>query len=109
MPTMPTNVPESPKGRVRPSAWWYALVPIIFLVGVGFGVAGGIDEGRQVVDSFSKLGADGAGSIDMEADQKATVMAIWDDGRSTDGIARPPANVTVIGPGGAPVVFRVGG
>ena len=106
---MPTNYAAPPQGRVRPSAWWYALVPIIFLAGIGFGVAGAIDEGRAIADSVSTLGADGRGTVELDAGDTATVMAYWEDGRSTESIERPPATVTITDPDGDAIAFDPAG
>ncbi len=104
-----TTSQSASQRRVRPSGWWYVLVPILVFAGLGVGIVGGIDEGRAVADSFASLGADGRGTTDLEAGDEATVMAFWNDGRSTDGIDRPPATVVVSGPHGDPVEFDQAG
>lgn len=100
---------DVPGQRVRPSAWWYLLVPILLMAAVAFGIAAGIDEGRRIADSFRTLGADGTGSIPLEAGEEPTVWAVWQDGRSSDAISRPPAQVEVTGPRGQDIDFQPGG
>lgn len=96
---------EAKPQRVRPSGWWYALVPLLLVVGAGFAITNGIDEGRRIADSFHGLGDDGKGSIDLDAGDEPTIWAVWGDGRSTDGISRPPARVRIVGPDGDEVEF----
>ncbi len=108
VPTPPTTPMPSapPQGRVRPSGWWYVLVPIIFFAGVGFAIAGAISWGIDIAESYELVGADGKASIQLDAGDDGTVFAVWDDGRSTDNITRPPATVTVTGPDGEDVAFN---
>lgn len=80
-------------------------MPILLLVGIGYGVAAAIDEGRAVADSFSSLGRDGRGTVELEAGDTATVMAFWEDGRSTESITRPVAVVEITGPDGDDIAF----
>ena len=102
-----TTAPATPK--VRPSAWWYALVPVVFLAGVAIAVLAAIDEGRTIADSFSRVGDDGRASIELAAGEEATVFALWSDGRSSDSVTRPPATIAVTGPDGDDVTFRPAG
>lgn len=106
-PSMSTS-PTAPQGRVRPSGWWYALVPIVFLAGVGFAVAGAISWGFDIAESYELVGSDGTASVQLDAGDERTVFAVWDDGRSSDSLSRPPAKVTVHGPGGGDVAFEHG-
>lgn len=96
---------QSQVQRIRPSAWWYLLVPVLLVSGVAFGIANGVDEGRRIADSFHGLGDDGSGTVELEAGDSPTVWAVWDDGRSSESVTRPPATVRITGPGGTPVAF----
>jgi len=104
LPTTPLSSHAS-LGRVRPAGWWYLFVPLLFLAGIGVGVVTAVDEGRGVIDSFSTLGSDGVGTVQLEAGDEATVFALWDDGRGTDALERPVSTVVVTGPGGEAVTF----
>lgn len=99
------NTLPATRTRVRPSGWWFVLVPLLLVAGIALGVQRGIDEARTIADSFERLGSDGVGQIDLVAGDEATVWAIWDDGRGTDTLARPDARVTITAPGGATVPF----
>lgn len=96
---------DVPSQRVRPSGWWYVLVPLLMVAGLAVAVDRGIDEVRAIAASFEPLGDDGAASIVLDAGDEPTVWAIWDDGRSSDSIARPPARVTITGPDAQAVPF----
>ena len=98
-----------PTGPIRPSGWWYLLVPVLLLAGVAAGVATALDEGRAVFNSFSTLGADGAGSVELESGDEATVFALWSDGRATSTLERPEAAVAIIDPAGETVRFDPAG
>lgn len=100
---------QIPSMRVRPSAWWYLLIPLVLLAGAAAAITAGIDEAREIRDSFHTLGNDGRGTIELEAGDEPTVWAVWNDGRSTDSMTRPPANVQITGPGGQAVPFRARG
>lgn len=95
---------EERAARVRPSGWWYVLVPLLAVLGIVGGVLAAVEEGREVAESFRLLGEDRRGSIDLEAGDEATVWAVWQDGR--DDPERPAAAVLVRGPAGEPVAFR---
>lgn len=98
----PSSLPAT---RIRPSRWWYLLVPLIFLAGAAAGIVSAIDEGRSVLDSFSTLGADGNGTVELDSGNEATVLALWDDGRATSTLERPAATVVISDPTGDPVRF----
>jgi hypothetical protein len=100
---------HSDSSPVRPSGWWYALVPVLFLLGIGYGLVVAVDEGRAVAESFSSFGADGRGSVELEDGDTATVLAFWEDGRSTESIVRPTATVTITDPDGDDVRFDPAG
>lgn len=100
--------PDSSAERVRPSGWWYALVPIIFLAGIGFAVASTISWGIDIAESYELVGPDGTASIQLDAGDEATVFAVWEDGRSTDSLSRPSATVRVTAPAGGDVEFDRG-
>lgn len=91
--------------KVRPSAWWYALVPIIALAGFGFGIAAAIDEGRAVADTFQRFGSDGRTTVSLDEGDETTVFAMYGDGRDTSALQRPTATVAVEGPDGDEVAF----
>ncbi len=97
---------DGPPSRVRPSGWWYVLVPVLLFAGIGFGVVAAVDEGRAVADSFSSLGPNGRGVVKLEPGDTATVMAVWEDGRASDSITRPAASVVITGPDGNGVAFE---
>lgn len=88
----------TPAARVRPSGWWYLLVPVILLVGFANAILVGIEEVGGVADSFDRLGRDGRGSVTLEQGEQATLWATWDDGRSSESLRRPDATVVVTGP-----------
>lgn len=95
--------------KVRPSAWWYALVPLVFCGGVALGIAAAVSEGLSVADSFERVGPDGRASIELAQGDEASLFALWEDGRSSEGLSRPPVRVTVTGPDGDDVPFGPAG
>lgn len=99
----------SPRHRTRPHWAWFLLCPLIVVAGIVLGVRAGIDEARHVKDSFHLLGDGGVGTVHLDAGDEPTVYAVWPDGRSTDGLQRPPATVSVVGPGDDPVDVHVAG
>lgn len=92
--------------RVRPSGWWFLLIPMVLLAGLGAGLVSGIDEFRRITSSFRPLGVDGTGTVRLRQGDVATVWAVWEDGRSGDAVSRPPARVQVAGPAGAAIPFE---
>lgn len=106
MTYVPTPDVRPPK--VRPRAWWYLLVPLLFVGGIVSAILAGVDEATDMIDSFQRTGPGGVASIELDAGDEATVFALWDDGRRSEDLERPAATVTVVGPDGSEVPFRSG-
>lgn len=102
-PTGPAFPQSQP---VRPSAWWYALVAPIIVVGIVIAVFQAIDEARRIEDAFVRIGSDGTGSVTVEAGEEQTVWAVWTDDRPSEDLQRPEATVRITGPDGDDVDFR---
>jgi hypothetical protein len=90
--------------RVRPSGWWFVLVPIIILVGVGFSIHNGIDEFGHLGDRFTKLGSDRQATIELREGEHASVWSISENGRAADTL-RTDVAINVVDPDGEHVDF----
>ena len=97
---------SAPRVRVRPSGWWYVLVPILWFAGLGFGILSVVERGIDAADSFREIRPGGSATVVLDAGDSANVYAVWQDGRDSESLTRPAATVTVQGPDGADVAFR---
>ena len=96
---------DVPSERVRPSGWWYALVPIIGVVGIVYAILAGIDEFSDIEDRFTRLGSDGKSSIELREGEHASVWLISESAGS-GALDMRGADVRVTGPGGEPIEFE---
>jgi hypothetical protein len=87
---------------VRPSGWWFLLVPLLMIGGAAQSVATGFDQFRDIDEHFSRLGLDGDGTVELRAGDTASIWMLYTSGTDTRNMSKD-ANVTVIGPDGANV------
>lgn len=97
---------DVPSQKVRPSAWWYALVPIIGIAGIVFAILAGIEEFSGIEERFTRLGSDGTGTIELRKGEHASVWLLSENGSGSAALGLRSSTVEVTGPGGSPIEFE---
>ena len=97
------NVPTL---RVRPSGWWFLLVPLLMIGGTALSVKTGFDEFGDIADHFTRLGLDGTGTVDLRAGDTASIWMLYEHGTNTRNMSKD-ARITVTGPDGTSVPVDV--
>lgn len=90
----------SAEDRIRPSAWWYLLCVILAFGGLMLGIRQGFDEAGRIAESYDRFDLGSAHDVELQRGDARDLYAIWDDGRSTDALARPDLSVEIEGPEG---------
>lgn len=93
---------DVPKVRVRPSGWWFLLVPLLIVAGATQSVRTGFDQFSDIGDRFTRLGLDGAGTVELRAGDTASIWMLYEAGTDTRAMSKD-ATVTVSGPDGSSV------
>jgi hypothetical protein len=88
--------------RVRPSGWWFLLMPLVIIAGTVQSVATGFDQFGDIGDHFHRIGPDGTGTVELSAGDTASIWMLYEHGTDTRSMSKD-GNVTVTGPDGASV------
>jgi hypothetical protein len=98
---------EQPRPRARPSGWWYLLVPLVFLAGLGIAVDRAVGEIRSIHDPVGKVDPSGRGTIRLDAGRTAQIWRVDRSGLdSTDSLQQVPSTATIDGPGSCDATYR---
>jgi hypothetical protein len=84
--------------RVRPSRWWYLLVPLAIVLGVAGSIRAGIDEFGHIDERFQRAKHNGIVSIDLRQGEDASIWMLYEDGTPTDQMSNDGGAITVLGP-----------